>query len=150
MSDDLRISAGRPVVIDSSVAFKWFDATEAGADVAGHLLDAHGRDEIALVAPAHLPIEIVNAFACRGGTLERTLGVIEDLTAVDLLLAPVDDTLLADAARIASAERIALYDAAFIALAARLDCELVTADRRQAETKACRVRVVGTVSGKRA
>lgn len=145
MSEALRVSAGRPVVLDTSIVFKWFDTTEYGADIAGELLDAHGRDDIAIVVPAHLPMEIVNAFACRGGTLERTLEVIEDLAAADVLVAPIDDSLLSDAARIAATERIALYDAAFIALAARLDCELVTADRRQAATTACLVRFIGDV-----
>ena len=50
---------------------------------------------------------------------------------------------LVSAAQIASAEGIAPYDATFIALAALLDAELVTADRRQAATGACRVRFVG-------
>ncbi|MBW6468877.1 MAG: hypothetical protein K0B85_06935, partial [Coriobacteriia bacterium] len=60
-----------------------------------------------------------------------------------LLIAPADDGLLVDAARIAHSERIALSNATFIALAARLDAELVTADRRQAATRSCRVRFVG-------
>lgn len=139
----LRVHAGEPLVIDSSVAFKWFDAAEAGAGIARDLARQHARDEIALVAPAHLPLEVVNVLVSRRagvGAIERAIG---DLASVDLAIAPVDDTLLADAARIADAERIALYDAAFIALAARLDCELVTADRRQAATASCRVRLIG-------
>jgi predicted nucleic acid-binding protein len=61
----------------------------------------------------------------------------------DLLIAPVDDVLLVDSLRIAHEERLALCDAVFIALAARLDAELVTADRRQGATKSCRVRLIG-------
>ena len=142
MSRPLRVSAGRPVVIDSSVVFKWFDTTESGADAAGEMLDAHGRDDVALIAPAHLPLEVVNAHAGRGAPLWRLVEVVQDLATADLLIVPVDNELLVDAARIASQERIALYDAAFIALAARLDAELVTADRRQASTKACEVRLI--------
>ena len=92
MSRPLRISTGTPVVIDSSVAFKWFDATEYGADVAVELLREHERDATALIAHA---------------------------------------------------ERLALYDATFIALASWLDADLVTADRRQAQTDSCRVRLIG-------
>jgi predicted nucleic acid-binding protein len=142
MSKPLRVSTGTPLVVDSSIAFKWFDTSEHGARAASDLLDAFERDEVALVAPAHLPLEVVNAYACRGGDMSNTVGVIADLAAIDLLIAPVDDALLMDAVRIAHAEHLALYDAAFIALAAALDAELVTADRKQAATRSCRVRFV--------
>ena len=143
MSSPLRVSTGVPTVIDTSVAFKWFDTSEYGADAAEDLRDAHGRDEIALCAPAHLPVEIVNALACRRADIGEIDVAIDSLNETDLLIAPVDDALLKDAARIARAEGIALYDAAFIALAAALDAELITADRKQAATRSCRVRLIG-------
>lgn len=144
MDRALRVSTGRPVVIDSSVAFKWFDTTEAGADIAEELLDAHGRDEIALVAPAHFPIEILNVHSSRGASVDMMTAAIQALADADLIIAPVDDELLIDATRIACAERISVYDAVFIALAAHIDAELVTADRRQATTRSCRVRLIGS------
>ena len=143
MSRPLRVSTGTPVVIDSSVAFKWFDATEHGANVAVELLREHQRDATALIAPAHLALEVINALVCRGAAvsaIEHAIGFLGD---VDLLVAPVDDGLLKEAARIAHTERLALYDATFIALASRLDAELVTADRRQAQTGSCRARLIG-------
>ncbi len=143
MSSPLRVSTGRPVVIDTSVAFKWFDTTESGADVAASLLDAHGRDEVALIAPAHLPLEILNIPTSRHEPVEHIEEIIADLADADLLIAPVDEALLIAAVRIAAAERLALYDAVFIALAAALDAELVTADRKQAATRSCRVRLIG-------
>jgi predicted nucleic acid-binding protein len=68
---------------------------------------------------------------------------VDFLADADLLIAPVDDALLIAAVRIAEAERLALYDAVFIALAVALDAELVTADRKQAATRSCRVRLIG-------
>lgn len=141
-SGQLRVSTGRPVVIDSSVAFKWFDATESGADVARQLAKEHARDETTLIAPAHLPLEVLNALTCRGMRVPDLHTAVQLLAAVDLLLAPLDDVLLAETIDIASAESVTLYDAAFIALAARLDAELVTADHRQAATARCRVRLL--------
>ncbi len=143
MSRPLRVSTGRPVVIDTSVAFKWFDTTESGADIAAHLLNAHARDEVALIAPAHLPLEILNIPTSRREPVSRMEEIIDSLAEADLLVAPVDDALLIAAIRIAEAERLALYDAVFIALAAALDAELVTADRKQAATRSCRVRFIG-------
>lgn len=143
MSKPLRVATGRPVVIDTSVAFKWFDTTESGADVAAWLLDAHGRDEVALIAPAHMPMEILNIPTSRREPASRCEEIIESLADADLLIAPVDEALLIEAVRIAASERLALYDAIFIALAAALDAELVTADRKQAATRSCRVRFIG-------
>jgi predicted nucleic acid-binding protein len=143
MSEPLRAYTGRPVVIDTSMAFKWFDTSESGADVAAELRVAHGRDEVALLAPAHLPLEIVNVLACRHVADGELADAVVSLSATDLLIVPVDDELLIESARIAAAEQLALYDAVFIALAAALDAELVTADRRQAATRSCRVRLVG-------
>ncbi len=143
MSRPLRASAGRPVVIDSSMAFKWFDPSEHGADLAVQLLREHGHDETALIAPAHLPLEVINALVCRGADIGSVGRAVQFIADADLLIAPMDEALLLDSAHIAHDEHIALYDAAFIALAARLDAELVTADRKQAATRSCRVRFAG-------
>jgi len=143
MSRPFRVATGTPVVIDSSVAFKWFDASEQGSDAAVELLREHRRDETALLAPAHLHLEVINTLVSRKvlpDEIELAIGFLAD---ADLLIAAVDDELLVAAARVAHAERMALYDATFIALAARLDAELVTADRRQAATRSCRVRFIG-------
>lgn len=140
---ELHTWVGEPVVIDSSVVFKWFATEEPGAAEALDLLLRHQAEEIALVAPAHLPLEVVNALGARGRRLEDVEAAVRLLTKTRLLIAPVDDALLAESVRIAATERLALYDAVFVALAAHLDAELVTADRRQAGTGACSVRLLG-------
>lgn len=142
MSSPLRVATGRPVVIDSSMAFKWFDGSESGADIALELLRQHERDDVALLAPAHMPLEVLNVFASRRMTHREMERAVDFITDADLLIAPVDEALLIAAVRIAEAERLALHDAVFIALASALDAELVTADRKQAATRSCRVRFV--------
>lgn len=143
MSSRRQSSAGTPVVIDTSVVLKWFHPDEDGASAAIELLREHERDETVLVAPADLPIEVINVLTYRGAGIDEAEHAVRLLTDLGLLIAPVDESLLVDAARIANTEKIALYDAAFVALAARLDAELVTADRRQAATTSCRVRLIG-------
>lgn len=141
-SRPLRVSTGDPVVIDSSVAFKWFDASGAGGDVAADLLRAHGHDRIVLLAPSILVPEVINALLWRGaapGVLERAIRFLDD---IDLAICPLDPELLIEASRIARDEGMALNDAVFVALAAHFDAELVTADRKQARTNACRLRLV--------
>jgi len=85
----------------------------------------------------------VNALLCRGTSADDALSAIRFLDDVTLLVVPLGPDLLADAARLASSGRLALYDAVFVALAAELDAELVTADRQQAASSECRTRLVG-------
>jgi predicted nucleic acid-binding protein len=143
MTRPLRTWTGVPVVIDSSVAFKWFDQTEPGADVALELLASHRREEVAIVVPEHLPLEVVNALKCRGAALEDLERAIHALADVELLLAPLDEALLVSAVKIAAEDSLALYDAVFVALAKSIEASLVTADRRQASTRHCPVRLIG-------
>lgn len=130
------------MVVDTSVVLKWFYPTADGAHAAIDVLRAHERDETVLVAPSDLPIELINVLTYLGADADEAARAVRLLTDIGVLIAPVDESLLVDAARIAHAEKIALYDAAFIALAARLDAELVTADLRQAGTVSCRVRLI--------
>jgi predicted nucleic acid-binding protein len=139
---ELRVWTGSPVVVDSSVAFKWLVDGEPGKEAADELLERHACDEIALLAPAHLPLEVINGLQCRGTAIQDLEMAIRLLADAELLIAPVEDALLVEAVRIARGQRIALYDAVFIALAVHLDAELVTADRRQATTTSCRVRLL--------
>ncbi|HET6352378.1 MAG TPA: type II toxin-antitoxin system VapC family toxin [Coriobacteriia bacterium] len=139
---DLRVATGTPVVIDSSVAFKWYDRTESGANEALGLLEQHRVDTIALVAPVTLPLEVLNGLACRPTPLEILRDVEQELSDADLALAPLESWLLTAALEISLDEHIPLYDALFIALAERLEAPLVTADRRQATTRRCAVRLL--------
>jgi predicted nucleic acid-binding protein len=142
MSSRQRFSAGAAVVVDTSIVLKWFYPADDGVSPALEVLRAHERDETVLIAPADLPLELINVLTYLGADAEEVERAVRLLTDIGVLIAPVDQSLLVDAARIATTEKTALYDAAFIALAARLDVELVTADLRQAETTSCRVRLI--------
>ena len=51
-----------PVVVDSSVAFKWLSVTgEQGVEEAVAFLDSHENGELLLVAPDILHVELTNA-----------------------------------------------------------------------------------------
>jgi predicted nucleic acid-binding protein len=139
------VSARAPyVVVDSSVVFKWFasDAeTSVGEAIA--LFEDHAAACIKLAAPAHMPAEVLNALACRPGlAAEDLVTAAEGLAEGELLYPAWDVELLGDAAKLAGEYRLTFYDALFPALAARLGCELVTADRAQARVSVCRVRLL--------
>ena len=122
------------LVVDASVAVKWLVAEE-GSDGADRLL-ASGED---LHAPRLMASEIANAL-----WRKARLGEIERGRASALMAAvsemPVrwsaDETICADAVRLALALDRPVYDCVYLALAHRLDARLVTADVRFANALA--------------
>ena len=121
-----------PVVVDSSVAYKWLSAREEAAVAeANALLDAHDAGEIMLVAPTTLHVELANALRySKWLTPAEALELVAELDGFQVELANIDAGLLERGARLAFAHGISVYDALFLALAEKLECPLVTADRR--------------------
>ncbi|MBN2839420.1 MAG: type II toxin-antitoxin system VapC family toxin [Coriobacteriia bacterium] len=133
----------RPVVIDSSVAVKWFkEPTEAGSDEAFALLGAHRDRHVSLVAPTHLILEVLNALRLSPLSADDLAQVAHKLDAFGVVWVEIDTSLGADAALLARAHGLTLYDAAFVATALSLDAELVTDDQAILRSEACRMRAL--------
>ena len=134
------MSAG-PVVIDSSVALKWLKPQgEVHVAEARALLGDQEAGLIMLVAPTHLLLEIMNALWSHHATAGQIKRAVELLRKLRLDFVEPDAVLLARAAEMAVEHRITVYDALFAALAERLTCELVTADRELIASGACKIR----------
>lgn len=130
-------------VIDSSVAYKWFnDENERHVEYTLDLLSAHSRGDLLLAAPAHMPAEVLNGLRYAGLDAETLHTAIEGLFESEILTVPLDAELMKTALDLALAYDLTLHDAAFPALAIRLDCELVTADRAHARVTECPVRLL--------
>ena len=131
-------------VVDASVAFKWFfEDREPFVAQAWELLARHRDGEIVLCAPDLLYLEITSALRKRGvdaGVMAQACALLEALT---LGWARIDAGLTSHAAELAVRHGITVYDATYAALAASLDCELITDDRRLAGAGACRARLLG-------
>ena len=121
-------------VVDASVAVKWLVAEE-DADVAQELATS-GHD---LHAPRLMASEVANALwrKARVGEIERR--------SAGLLLANVpdmpvrwgaDETVSADAVRLALALDRPIYDCVYLALVHRIGAVLLTADQRFANALA--------------
>ncbi len=117
------------VVIDASVAVKWF-LDEDRTREARALLDDAGP----LLAPSTLFLEVLQAVwvAARQGrtAIEAVAKAEQDLQQVFPQPTP-DLTLLRDAARIMREQQHPIYDCLYLALAERSGLELVTADEPQ-------------------
>lgn len=134
----------RYVVVDSSVAFKWFCSDdESSVDEALALFADHISGRVTLVAPAHLPAEVLNALGRRSKVTSAQLATAaEGLAESELVYPAWDRDLLIEAAVLARKHKLPIYDALFPALAVQLGCELVTADRAQARLRECTVRLL--------
>ena len=122
------------IVVDTSVAFKWFVGYgETGLEEAGALLLAHRRGEVELIAPSTLTVEIANTLRYLLPHAKDALDFLTELEATHLgLYAPTPD-LVRRATERAIEAGVAVYDALFLALAEEHDCPLVTADRKAFE-----------------
>ncbi|MDE0155752.1 MAG: type II toxin-antitoxin system VapC family toxin [Gammaproteobacteria bacterium] len=116
------------LVIDASVSVKWLVAEE-GSDAADQLLA--GDDD--LHAPRLMASEVANALwrKVRLGQVERgQAGVLMAAVPAMPLRWCADETVCADAVRLAVALDRPVYDCVYLALAHRIDARMVTADVR--------------------
>jgi len=117
-------------ILDASVAAKWFTRHDEGDRHKAVALRAmHQAGRCTLVVPEFALLEILNAIRYSGRAEENdaslVLGFLERLR---LEIHPLDWELLRKAAAIAWSYRVALYDAAYVALAERHGSPLLTAD----------------------
>ena len=116
------------VVVDSSVAVKWF-VPEIGSESAAALLDP----AIQLAAPDLLHSEAGTVLwkKVERGELTRAEAreVVKGLGRVPIAVTP-SGQLVEAALEIAMVHRRTVYDCLYVALAVALDCAFVTADER--------------------
>ena len=116
------------LVVDASVAVKWLVA-EDGSDAADRLL-TDGDD---LYTPRLMASEVANALwrKVRLGEIERgQAGVLTAAVSEMPVRWSADETVCADAVRLALALDRSVYDCVYLALAHRLGARMVTADAR--------------------
>jgi predicted nucleic acid-binding protein len=118
----------RKVVVDTSVAVKWF-VPEVHTEAATRLL----ATEFVLFAPDLIGPELANTLWKKVRRGELTQGEAEEILAAFENL-PIEVTpsrvLLAAALQVAIALDRSVYDCLYLALAVAQDCALLTADRR--------------------
>lgn len=131
------------LVVDSSVAVKWFVDDEHGVVDAWRLLERHRGGDTRLAAPAHLPLEVLNALRWRGLDGPSLVDAAKSIEHFDLDVFTLETTMLGTACLTAVEHGLTVYDAMFLALADSLDAPLVTADRRLVEAAGERGRLLG-------
>lgn len=120
------------VVVDSSVVIKWL-IPEAYSVEARRLLNDYQTGTLTLLAPDLLPAEIGNIIwkkqRFQGMAIADAQIILDAFRALTFTLTSAS-VLLADAYAIAVAHQCTVYDALYVALSMREQCNLVTADQK--------------------
>ena len=127
----------RLLVVDASVAVKWYLRDEEHLREADLLLDHQEEELIELVAPRQIRVEVASSFrraALRGRiSASEVDGLIVDWLETHLTLVD-NEPLLLKATRLWLRHGCTLFDGLYIACAAQTQAPLVTADERLLRT----------------
>src|SRR5689334_17254556 len=120
------------LVVDSSVAIKWF-LNEPLADQALEILAAVERRDVETIVPDILHAEVANVFwkkhLFQGFARSDCEKYLCDFEALSLPFVPVT-RLFQRAFELAVQYRRSVYDILYVALAEREECRFITADER--------------------
>ncbi len=118
----------KTLVVDASVAVKWF-TREEGSDEALGLLKMHIDGDVTLAAPDLLIWEVVNALRYNPGFGRSIVSqALEDLLDFQLKTFPSSVEWAGESIAVAFEKGITIYDAAYLGLARWLRGSLCTAD----------------------
>ncbi|MBI2611441.1 type II toxin-antitoxin system VapC family toxin [Candidatus Gottesmanbacteria bacterium] len=118
------------VVIDASVAVKWF-IEEENSSVAQNLLQKHREQKIKILAPDILVLEVLNGLYYSAHFRREDLHIIaRRLFSFEIEYISLYEKLTSDAIKIVANYGITPYDSLFIALAEKENCPLITADTK--------------------
>lgn len=120
------------VVVDTSVAVKWFVAEQHSVE-ARRILDQYQDGAVSLLAPDLLVAEFYNVIGKKHdrGMLSQSdaQSILAAFRYLSFTLFPTVD-LLDDAFNIAATHHRSVYDSLFVALSTRENCRCVTADEK--------------------
>jgi predicted nucleic acid-binding protein len=121
---------GEDVVIDASVAVKWF-TEEAGTPAALELRDSHIAGGINLVAPDLLFYEVFNALRYKEGAEEEILkGQVWDMVDLQMDIVAPSQHLMEKTVDNSLKFGLSIYDSVYFSLAELSGSELITADEK--------------------
>jgi len=124
-----KLSAGKPICIDSNVAVRWM-FREPGYEHAEEFLKAYVAGSMTFVVPEHFHLECASAAyhkALSGVPSDKVALALVQLGGVGVVTWPIVD-LMTRLVEIAMLAEVTAWDAAYVAVAELVGCEFWTAD----------------------
>jgi len=122
-----------PLVVDTSVVFKWYrqPGDEDYVPQAVSILEGHLHGDLEIHVPDLLFHELGNILRFKESLVSKdVVTIIRQTFALALQIHPLDLLLSEEAFRSAREHDITFYDASFVALSHLLDASFITADKR--------------------
>ena len=121
------------IVVDASVAIKWFKQDENSQE-ADFYLNAHLSGRETIFIPILFMYEVANAlFFSKRLDAAEVRQILDSLIHLNLIAVAPDTDLLNASVDIAETYKLSVYDASYLALAQKLNCAFVTADKKMFE-----------------
>lgn len=119
------------LIVDSSLAFKWFNIEETNSEQALNLLNSHLTKEIQIYVPDLILYELANAWSTKG-TLDasKIKDNLRTFMEYKLIIVPVGLDLIEKAVELSKEFKMTVYDAIYSVLAKEQKCNLITADEK--------------------
>ncbi len=135
------------IVIDTSIAVKWFMHGEEFESQALNILGNHLNQTTPIIAPDLLSLEIANVFATKSAYPKSEIQEgMQKLASYQLSFIPLDHDTLIKATLLAKKHGTAVYDMLFAVIAKKHRCSLITADQRFIEkTQFSHVHYIGNL-----
>lgn len=122
------------IVIDSSLAFKWFNSNEADADKAIAVWQDHVDGKIPIVVPDLIVYELANAWATKTAlSLKEIKDNLDAFFESKLEIVYISANIINEAVAFSRKYQVSVYDSIYVVLAKEKKCLLITADKRLTE-----------------
>ncbi|MBM4401904.1 MAG: PIN domain-containing protein [Candidatus Cloacimonetes bacterium] len=119
----------KKLVLDASVALKWFLKPEKGSEQAVFLLESIEGKRVICHVPQIFFFEIANALATKSkATKNQVLTALEIIFKLKLRTRKIDISFLSEASLLSLEKNVSVYDASYAILAEKLKIDLITAD----------------------
>lgn len=121
------------LVLDASIALKWFFPHEKDNKIARKILRKLKKEEIEIFIPQIFFFEVVNAVKTKSETTSKdVLRAINKIFSLNFVIEKADLILLKKANFYAQKYDLSIYEASYIALAKINELPFITADEKMA------------------
>jgi predicted nucleic acid-binding protein len=116
-------------VFDASVVIKWF-FNEEGSDSAITYLQDYGKKRFPIIVPTLLYYELGNILLAKKATKDQVDKIMASLLGLNLTNVDIGHDAFKKVFENAQDLKVTYYDASYVTLMQKYDCELITADKK--------------------